>query len=125
MAELAARLPDTRTRLVYLADREADLLPLMIRARDLEHPAGWLIRAKHNRLLPDGEGASSWCRESGVEVGRCVRPSMPIVSVSRIGAGDGWKPPVSSCATGADADVKPVRLTQYPILLYILSFLLS
>ena len=39
IAEMAAQLPGTR--LVYVADREADLVPLM-------------VRAKHNRCLPDG-----------------------------------------------------------------------
>jgi len=52
IAEMAADFPDTR--LVYLADREADLMPLMRRARDLGEPADWLIRASHNRCLPDG-----------------------------------------------------------------------
>ena len=65
VAELAAGLPDTR--LVYVADREADLLPLMIRARDLEHPADWLIRAKHNRVLPDGDGEKLWARVLATE----------------------------------------------------------
>ena len=37
IAELAAQLPDTR--LVYVADREADLVPLMLRAQELGTPA--------------------------------------------------------------------------------------
>lgn len=53
LAELAPRLPDTR--LVYVADREADMLPLMIRAQQLGCPADWLIRAAHNRCLPDND----------------------------------------------------------------------
>ena len=53
VAELAAELPDTR--LVYVADREADIRELMVRARDLGTPADWLVRAKHNRALPDGK----------------------------------------------------------------------
>ncbi len=52
MAELAARLPDSR--LVYEADREADIVTLMAQARDLGHPADWLICAQHNRALPEG-----------------------------------------------------------------------
>jgi hypothetical protein len=52
VAELAADLPDTR--LVYVADREADIMALMARARDLGHPADWLIRSRHNRALPEG-----------------------------------------------------------------------
>ena len=52
VAEMAGDFPSTR--LVYLADREADLMPLMHRARELGEPADWLIRAAHNRCLPDG-----------------------------------------------------------------------
>jgi Transposase Tn5 dimerisation domain/Transposase DNA-binding len=53
VAELAATSP--ATRLVYVADREADLQELMVRAHDLGTPADWLVRAKHNRALPDGQ----------------------------------------------------------------------
>lgn len=53
IAEMAAHLP--ATRLVYVADREADLMPLMLRAQELGAPADWLVRASHNRCLPDGE----------------------------------------------------------------------
>jgi hypothetical protein len=56
VAEQAASLPDTR--LVYVADRESDLMALMQRAAELDHPADWLVRAKHNRALP--EGAKLW-----------------------------------------------------------------
>lgn len=52
IAEMAARNP--QTRLVYLADREADILRLMQRAHALDYPADWLIRSRHNRSLPDG-----------------------------------------------------------------------
>lgn len=52
VAELAAQLP--ATRLVYVADREADMLPLMVHAQALGNPADWLVRATHNRCLPDG-----------------------------------------------------------------------
>jgi hypothetical protein len=53
LAELAPRLP--ATRLVYVADREADMMPLMTRAQQLGNPADWLVRAPHNRTLPDSE----------------------------------------------------------------------
>ena len=53
VAEMAARLPSTR--LVYVADREADLVELMRCAHTLGTPADWLIRAKHNRCLPEGD----------------------------------------------------------------------
>ena len=42
------------TRLVYVADREADILELMQRAHALGNPADWLVRSQHNRSLPDG-----------------------------------------------------------------------
>lgn len=51
VAESAAQMP--HTRLVYLADREADIVALMQRAHALGTPADWLIRAQHNRCLPD------------------------------------------------------------------------
>lgn len=53
VAEMAQDLP--QTRLVYVADREADMAPLMLRAQNLGTPADWLVRAKHNRSLPDGQ----------------------------------------------------------------------
>ena len=53
LAEMAAQLP--QTRLVYLADRKADIMALMVRARDLGEPLDWLLRSKHNRTLSDGD----------------------------------------------------------------------
>lgn len=53
VAEMAAAVP--ATRLVYVADREADLVELMRCAQTLGTPADWLVRAKHNRCLPEGE----------------------------------------------------------------------
>jgi len=53
IAEMAANLP--HTGLVYVADREADLMPLMLLAQALGTPADWLVHAAHNRCLPDGE----------------------------------------------------------------------
>lgn len=52
IAEMAATMPDTR--LVYVADREADIAELMQCAHALANPADWLIRSQHNRCLPDG-----------------------------------------------------------------------
>ncbi|ABM57174.1 transposase, IS4 family [Verminephrobacter eiseniae EF01-2] len=52
IGEMAQTLTDTR--LVCVGDREADIVEMMRRARDLGHPADWLIRSKHNRTLPDG-----------------------------------------------------------------------
>ena len=53
VAEMAAKMEDTR--LVYVADREADLMAMVRRARELETPLDWLVRAKRNRCLPDGD----------------------------------------------------------------------
>ncbi len=52
LAEMAPELPDTR--LVYVADRESDILDLMVKARDLGQPVDWLVRSQHNRALPNG-----------------------------------------------------------------------
>ena len=53
IAEMAVDMP--ATRLVYVADREADLMAMMLRAHTLNNPADWLVRASHNRCLPEGE----------------------------------------------------------------------
>lgn len=63
IAELAAQLP--ATRLVYVADREADIVALMARARDLGNPADWLVRSQHDRALP--EGGKLWSTVRGAE----------------------------------------------------------
>jgi len=76
VAEQALGLPDTR--LVYVADREADIAALMARARDLGNPADWLIRSQHNRALP--EGGKLWAEvTAGDSLGefRFTMPSRP------------------------------------------------
>jgi hypothetical protein len=60
IAETAPSLPDTR--LVYVADREADMIALMMRAQELGTPADWLIRSTHDRSLP--ESAKLWSTTS-------------------------------------------------------------
>ena len=37
-------------------DREADMMAMIRRASELGTPADWLVRAKHNRCLPDRDG---------------------------------------------------------------------
>lgn len=54
----AATLPGTR--LVYLADREADMVEMMRVARDLGTPADWPVRAKHDRCLAGDDGTKRW-----------------------------------------------------------------
>lgn len=58
VAEMATNMPETR--LVYVADREADIVAMMRRARDLNTPADWLVRAKHNRCVPEADGDKLW-----------------------------------------------------------------
>lgn len=53
LAELASQLP--QTRLVQLGDRESDILALMARAQALDWPVDLLVRAQHDRVLPDGQ----------------------------------------------------------------------
>ena len=68
IAEQAAALPGTR--LVYLADREADMIEMMRVARDLGTPADWLVRAKHDRCLADDEGTKLWAATTnGIPLG--------------------------------------------------------
>ena len=57
VAEQAQALPGVR--LVYVADREGDILALMQRAAALNHPADWLLRSQHNRKL-NSEGEHLW-----------------------------------------------------------------
>jgi hypothetical protein len=61
------------TRLVYLADREADLFEIYAEHRRLldrgEQAADWLIRARHDRNTEDGE--KLWAKvEAAPELGR-------------------------------------------------------
>lgn len=72
VAELAQSMP--QTRLVYVADREADIVALMARANDLGHPADWLIRSCHNRALPDG--SKLWANVTSGEPLGCIRFTM-------------------------------------------------
>ena len=52
LAERAAELP--ATRLVCVGDRESDLMALLVKARELDHAADYLLRCQHNRVLPEG-----------------------------------------------------------------------
>ena len=53
VAEMAERCP--QSRLVYVVDREGDILSLMAKSKALNTPADWLVRARHNRkLLTEG-----------------------------------------------------------------------
>jgi hypothetical protein len=65
IAEMAAQMP--KTRLVYLADREADMVAMMRRAREQGTPADWLVRAKYNRCLPGENCEKLWEHTSSGE----------------------------------------------------------
>ncbi|WP_231942760.1 hypothetical protein [Cupriavidus taiwanensis] len=53
VAEQAAALP--ATRLVYVAHRNRTSWALMVKAKELSHPADWLLRSQHNHnTLPGG-----------------------------------------------------------------------
>lgn len=64
VAERAQALPQVRQ--VYVADREADILALLVKARDLGHAADYVIRCQHDRALP--EGGKLWARLAGSAV---------------------------------------------------------
>ena len=53
--ELAERLADTDTRLIYVADREADIYELFVEAPCPERGADWLIRGQYDRKLTHGK----------------------------------------------------------------------
>ena len=77
MAEMAAGMPGTR--LVYVVDREADMVEMMRCARDLGTPANWLVRAKHNRCLPGEDGAKLWeATTSGAPLGEVIPASINV-----------------------------------------------
>jgi Transposase Tn5 dimerisation domain/Transposase DNA-binding len=57
IAQHAGELP--QTRLVCVGDRESDMLELMVKARDLGYPADYLVRCRHNRVLP-GRAGKLW-----------------------------------------------------------------
>jgi hypothetical protein len=57
---------------IHTEEREGDMLvELMQRAKALDTPADWLVRAKHNRCLPDGD--KLWARTcAGEALGQIV-----------------------------------------------------
>lgn len=121
VAERAQELPEVRH--VYVADREADILALLVKARQWGHAAGYLIRCQHDRALP--EGGKLWrCLDQAPVLGQ-VSFEMPAgrgrqarrvtqrIRVERITLSDGAKGhlPVT-CLLAEEVDppagVKPV-----------------
>lgn len=121
VAERALALPEVRQ--VYLADREADILALLLKARALGHVADYLIRCQHDRALP--EGGKLWARLGQAPVlgqvrfdlpggrGRKARSVVQRIRVGRIELDDGagGRLPVTCLVAeeiGAPAGAKPV-----------------
>lgn len=121
VAEQALRLPQTRH--VCVADRESDIMALLVRARELNHAADYLVRSQHNRALP--EGGKLWEKVSQAPVLGCVRFELPAgrgrkarsvkqeVRVERVKLKDGAKGEmevtcVVAAEIGAPAGLKPV-----------------
>ena len=73
IAEQAAQLPQTRH--VCISDREGDLMALLERAHELKHPADYLVRCQHNRVLP--EGGKLWQRVMDSPPLGCVHFEIP------------------------------------------------
>ena len=121
VAEQALRLPHTRH--ICVADRESDIMALLVRARELEHAADYLVRSQHNRALP--EGGKLWEKVGQAPVlghvrfdlpagrGRKARAVKQEVRVERVTLNDGAKGQVQvTCVVAAEIDapagVKPV-----------------
>jgi hypothetical protein len=122
LVEWSSECPSTR--LVYVADREADSRALMIRARDLGTPVDWLIRSKHNRTLTEGkklwESVSDTVRLGEIRftlsprAGRKGRTVRQYIQARRVDLPDGQGGRVSvSCViareVGAPVGVPPVE----------------
>jgi hypothetical protein len=124
IAEQATALPGTR--LVYLADREADMVEMMRVARDLGTPADWLVRAKHDRCLADDEGTKLWAATTnGTPLGEIsftmggrekqkAREVRQQLWAQRVLIGDGKKGQIeATCIVAREVDapagVKPVE----------------
>jgi len=73
IAELAQHMPGTR--FVSVGDRECDLMALMVKARDMEHAADYLVRSQHNRSLTGG--TKLWATARASQVLGCIRFEVP------------------------------------------------
>lgn len=107
----------------YAADREADIMALLVRARQLEHAADYLIRCQHTHALP--EGGRLWQQLAQAPVlgqvrfelsagrGRKARSVTQRIRVQRVQLDDGAKQclPVTCVLAeeiGAPKGAKPV-----------------
>jgi hypothetical protein len=64
-----------QARHVCVCDRESDIMVRLVRARELNHAADYLVRSQHNRALP--EGGKLWEKVSQAPVLGCVRFELP------------------------------------------------
>ena len=111
------------TRHICVADRESDIMALLVRARELDHAADYLVRSQHNRALP--EGGKLWEKVGQAPVlghvrfdlpagrGRKARAVKQEVRVERVTLKDGANGQVQvTCVVAAEinapAGVKPV-----------------
>lgn len=121
VAEQALRLPQTRH--ICVSDRESDIMALLVRARELDHAADYLVRSQHNRALP--EGGKLWEKVGRAPVlghvrfelpagrGRPARAVQQAVRVERVTVKDGATGQLEvTCVVASEieapAGVKPV-----------------
>jgi hypothetical protein len=73
IAEQARELPGTRH--VFVGDRESDILALLLKARDMDYAADYLVRCQHDRAL--SKGVKLWSTVMNTQpIGR-IRFQMP------------------------------------------------
>ncbi len=72
---LAAEPP--HTRLVCVGDRESDMMALFERGQRDKWAVDVLVRAKHDRVLPDEKAGKLWARVMASELLGCIRFDMP------------------------------------------------
>jgi len=121
---LAERAPSiAHSRLVQVADRESDILALMVRAQELSWPVDLLVRAKHSRVLADGEHLWNSVQAEPVlghvEFTMAARADKPVrqvrkqLQIKRVEFKNGEKAPIKmTCLVAAETSppegIKPV-----------------
>ena len=111
-------------RLVYVADRESDIVELMQCAQDMGTPADWLVRAKHNRFVTEaakllshpcaGETLGEIVFTMPSRQGQKARPVRQPLWARRLETPAGKTAPVEvtcivACEVGAPAGTTPVQ----------------
>jgi len=108
VAEMAVRCPEQR--LVYVTDREGDMLDLLKKAQKLGYPADWLIRATHNRKLSDQ--AKLWdAVDQHTLATKSVEPiSITLVQAKEVNPPKGKKPIVWRLTTNRKVETEAQAL---------------